>query len=195
MTSNYFRKLVNRVHPSGPNGWHTDFTALSKTNSTLGWAREVESSNAKTIDWSGVKPLTEEDYILRDDIDKHGQIDFPAQFLHQINDAQVIGPWGDIISSNGHLLTEFSPQNGVAETHSGLLRLRYPKCHNLKGRVFNLAQPGSVNYYHWLTQVLASLRLFNDGLDSINWFIVPELKSFHLTTLAVLCIPEDRIAV
>ncbi len=195
MTSKFIRKLINRAHPNGPTDWHSDFASLSAADSALGWAKEIERSHTKCVDWSTMKPLTDEDYILEDDIDKHSQIEFPEQCLYQINSASVIGPWGDVLDSNGCLLTQFTPQNGNAGEHSGLLRLRYPNVRNLSGRVFNLAQPGSVNYYHWLTQILSSLRLFDNSIDSIDWFIVPAPKRFHLATLAALGVKEDRIVV
>ncbi|MEE9322811.1 MAG: glycosyltransferase 61 family protein [Granulosicoccus sp.] len=84
---------------------------------------------------------------------------------------------------------------GYAEVVQGSLDGREPL--KLAGRVCLLGNRNSINYYHWMNDVLprlAVLQASGHDLDSIDHFVVsPLVHRFHKQTLAELGILEDRL--
>lgn len=186
-------KLINRFNSSAPKGWVRSLEACIREDSSVGQFQVVDAASTSRLQNSELHPVTCEDYFLDMDVSGNYSVILQPTLLFTLANARILGPSGDIISSQGKLLAEFTPQNGDAATHSAFQRKRFGKQKYVEGRSLNLATPYSTNYYHWLSEALPGLRALGTELDQVDRVIIPPASAFHLQTLAALGIYRNRI--
>ena len=67
----------------------------------------------------------------------------------------------------------------------------------IKGKVFSLVQgaSGNINYFHWMFDVLPRLIMLEKvyNLNEIDYFYVPQIKPWQLSTLSIFDISEEKL--
>lgn len=99
--------------------------------------------------------------------DKKRHIDVPARFSLEIADGTVVGDYGANITPAGTLDYETSEYFGISSwrEHPIFLRPRLPPIERAPGTVVALAtRGGSINYYHFLLDVLPRFGVFQDTM-------------------------------
>ena len=193
-------RLINRLHPRAPKS-HIDSVHACMRNKTGDLPDSFkhyscyQAADSVSLDANQLKPLSNEDYILELDLRENLDRSFSARYLFEIENCQVFGPAGDLLTEHAELLTEFTPQNGVGSDHTLFRRRRFPKPQFVKGKSFNLLTPFCTNYYHWILEALPTLQSISKTLETIDWFIVPKSTAFHASTLFTLGVPEHKLLV
>lgn len=123
----------------------------------------------------------------------------PAAFVATVPGGRVFGEYGAIITSGDKLLEDVSRVHGnkSVETHPVFSQVKLPKLLTLAGDGAVLSVAGGHGFFHWMFDLLPRLHLLRQAdvdLDSVDWFIVNELRlPFQHETLAHFNIFEDRI--
>lgn len=116
-------------------------------------------------------------------------------FVAQIQNGQVIGSRGAIMTPERILLTDVSREFGPNQ-HSLFERIRLPAARRIDGPVAVLATDGPTTYYHWVFDILPRIHLLRRAgvFDQVEHFIVPELtRTYQSSTLKLAGVPEEKL--
>lgn len=122
---------------------------------------------------------------------------FPETFIISLENAQVFGNQGYILLEEHRkkkffLDTIWDWEDLTKPLFSRDLAL--PVAKKIKGSVAVIAQSGSGNYYHWMTEILPRVALLEQENISYDYIYVPELKyTFQKDSLYALGITTDQI--
>lgn len=116
--------------------------------------------------------------------------DVPGHFVLEMSDGTVVGDYGANITAGGTLDYETSGYFGINSwrEHPLFLRPRLPEPKRVGGSVLSLAtRGGSVNYYHFLIDVLPRLGVLEDCLPGVvpDQLYVPAATSYQRELLAL----------
>jgi len=119
----------------------------------------------------------------------------PSTFVCELPDALVVGEQGVVVSADGEVLVQSSLYGGargarVALTLNGdAIRAAT----TLPGRYVSLVSYDAHNYAHWLLDCLPRLTILPADDGSWSVLVPAEPRSFHLESLRLLGIDDDRI--
>jgi hypothetical protein len=118
--------------------------------------------------------------------------------LFYLHNCYLFGHKGVILSKRNEVFQEFSHHFGIATLKKFLqkqpfyLFTKNEKKINGTGAV--LVSPESHNYYHWLSDVLPRIRLYEEVLDQVDHFcIASNVPQKFLDVLTEFGIPKERI--
>jgi len=101
---------------------------------------------------------------------------------------------GIVFSAAGRILTDVSGLGIGSDLPTNPLHLSYlPRPRRLRGVVAVLSTGRSENYYHWMTEALPRLELYERAGVAIDLFYAPTRHAFHRESLALLGIPPARV--
>ena len=101
---------------------------------------------------------------------------------------------GIVFSAAGGILTDVSGLGVGSDLPGNPLRLAYlPRPRRLTGVVAVLSTGRSENYYHWMTEALPRLELYERSGLTIDRYYAPTRHAFHRESLALLGIQPDRV--
>ena len=124
---------------------------------------------------------------------KQDPIIFPKTFILRIPDGRVYSRAGFVIVDDlyvDELLWELTRQN-IVEKLSPVKKIR--NLVHVEGRVVVLTQPGSWNYYHWMTEILPKLVMINALNIEYDYVYLPCNSPYMRQTLAILGIDPALI--
>jgi len=194
-------RLINRLNPGAPLGaidhvsaWLEEWNARHcEAGSTVATQQIVSPGEGRQTDFLRVKPATDEDYLLRVDVEKSRHINVKPRQLFSIPWGRVLGPEGCIVSPDNRILSELTFGLADARSQTVFRRRRFPALERLQGTYLSLVYPDSANYYHWLLESLPNLRCVKKSIPGLTGIFVPPLKSFHRDSLACFGIGPERL--
>jgi hypothetical protein len=118
--------------------------------------------------------------------------------LFYLQNSYLLGHKGLILNNKHQVFQEFSHHFGIATLKRFLWRNPfYVFSKNVKkvaGTTAVLVSPESHNYYHWLSDVLPRIRLYQSVLDKIDHFCISsKVPQKFLDLLADFNIPAEKI--
>lgn len=120
---------------------------------------------------------------------------FDETFVVHLPRAQVVGPNGIVITSDGGVVEESSWGRWFLDRDPGLNRLRHSP-QELKGSYYSIASISSGGYTHWMLDALPRLAgLESVSSDDIKILVSAPLSDLQVRTLEMLGIGRDRVVV
>ena len=184
-------RLINRLNYRSPSGechntgeWISNWIDPHRRIISKPWSRLISSGEKISINFKEITGVTNEDYLLKIDIEKNRDTESRDRILYSIPKGRVLGPEGYTITPDNILLKDLSYTHNQNEKYSVFRRRRFPRLTKLNGSFVSLVYPDSDNYYHWLLESLPIINAISSLIPSIDGVIVPKLKPFHRDSLA-----------
>jgi hypothetical protein len=116
------------------------------------------------------------------------------RFAALLADGRVTHDSGIVFSAAGGLLTDVSGLGVASDLPTNPLRLSFlPRPRRLSLVVAVLSTGRSENYYHWMTEAVPRLELYERSGLAIDRYYAPTRRAFQRESLALLGIPPQRI--
>ncbi len=135
--------------------------------------------------------------ILREEIAGTLSVDSNRQFLATLKNGRVFSKWGIVMTDDNVAIDEVGPV-GFANQNSDISLFSYhgrlPSAQRIRGRVAVLARVcASNNYYHWLVDVLPTIRELSHSPKPIDYYFTYNDTKFHRQSLLQLGIRPEQI--
>jgi capsular polysaccharide biosynthesis protein len=122
----------------------------------------------------------------------------PKASLFYLQNSYVFGHKGLILSANHEVFQEFSHHFSMATLkkffRQNLFYTFSKKAKQMNGVGAVLVSPESHNYYHWLSDILPRIKLYEDVLDQIDHFcIASNVPGKFLEVLKDFGIPDEKV--
>lgn len=101
---------------------------------------------------------------------------FETTLLFYLPNSYLYGNKGIVLTARHHIFEEFSHHFGISSLEKYLWKNPFytftKNVKKMEGVGAVLVSPQSHNYYHWLNDVLARIRLYDPVLNSIDYFCI-----------------------
>ena len=119
---------------------------------------------------------------------------FPEAHLCFFKNARVVNEIGVVISYDNKVFADFTSELGKPIEGHEVFKSHINKPQFKKECLATVTSTGNIGYYHWIFESLPRLKLLEEVIDEIDYLIVPyNLKRFHLETLSLLGVPEEKL--
>lgn len=143
--------------------------------------------------WKGSAPDAQKLVHPRDFL-RVASLTFTAPFVLCVRHGSVVGPRGDIITSEGTVFTNVSPEIPRQENHHFLLeRGKLPQPRRIRGSVAVLNCGPYRNYFHFLFEAIGRLRLFRQAEITADYYCVAQHLPFQRQLVALFGLDRRRI--
>jgi capsular polysaccharide biosynthesis protein len=123
-----------------------------------------------------------------------GTLEFTAPFVLSIPNGSVVGVRGDVVTADGTIFTNVSPEIPRRSNHHFLLDGgNLPKPRRVPGTVAVLNCGPYRNYFHFLFDAMSRLRLFRQAAISADYYCVAQHTPFQRELTTLFGIREDQI--
>ena len=123
-----------------------------------------------------------------------GMLEFTAPFVLSIRNGSVVGKRGDVVTPEGTVFTEVSPEIPRREHHHFLLeRGNLPKPQRIGGSVAVLNCGPYRNYFHFLFDAISRLHLYRQAKVRADYYCVAQDMPFQQELVTRLGIKTDQI--
>ena len=123
-----------------------------------------------------------------------GTLEFTAPFVLSIANGSVVGVRGDVVTADGTILTNVSPEIPRRSNHHFLMDGgNLPKPRRVPGTVAVLNCGPYRNYFHFLFDAMSRLHLFRQANISADYYCVAQHTPFQRELVALFGIREDQI--
>jgi hypothetical protein len=118
----------------------------------------------------------------------------PKAHLCFLKNARIVNENGVVISCDNKVFAEFTSELGKPIEEYEVFKSYIHKPQFRKECLATITSTGTTGYYHWIFESLPRLKLLEDVIGEIDYLIVPyNLKRFHLETLSLLGVPEEKL--
>lgn len=155
-----------------------------------------DSANDESIEllWQGPLPQSQNFSETLYPFLNVGEVTFTKPFVLRIKGGRVFGQRGDVITSQGNILTDVAPEIPRRRNHHFLIsRGKMPKPKNIDGSVMVLNCGPHHNYFHFTLDALSRLRFFRKINLPVDYFYVPQDKPFQKDLVNIFGIDKSRI--
>ena len=156
---------------------------------------EAASEPSVEVLWKGAAPptqsLTHQYPFLN-----VGEIIFTPPYVLSIAHGRVVGKRGDVITPDGTIYTDISPEiPRQAYDHFLLNRGRTPQPLQVEGTVAVLNCGAHSNYFHFLFDTIARLQFFRQLDVSIDYYCVAQHQPFQKKLVSLFGIDSSKIII
>lgn len=118
--------------------------------------------------------------------------------LFYLQNCYLLGHKGLVITANNQVFQEFSHHFNISSLKKFFWRNPFytfsVRATQVSGMGAVLLSPESHNYYHWLNDVLARIKLYEEVAEQVNYFCVASnVPEKFLEVLKIFAIPPEKV--
>ena len=143
--------------------------------------------------WVGPRPAPQTLHHPADFLNV-GALEFISPFVLSLRNGSVVGSRGDVVTAQGTLFPEISPEIPRRSHHHFLLDGgNLPKPQRISGTVAVLNSGPYRNYFHFLFDAISRLRFLRQASITADYYCVAQNTPFQRQLPALLGIEQHRI--